>query len=81
MAFTFEAAEKLRRSEALVGEVVACELLTCRQAWALRSGPVATGLASRARIIAELVPPIESDRPLGPDIARLQTLLATDLLQ
>jgi histidine ammonia-lyase len=81
MAFTFEAAEKLRRVEALVREVVACELLCCRQAWALRSGPVAAGLAEHARILSGLVPPIERDRPLGPDIERLQGLLASDALQ
>lgn len=36
MTFAFEAAEKLRRVEELVREVVACALLTVRQAWALR---------------------------------------------
>jgi histidine ammonia-lyase len=81
MAFTFEAADKLRRTEALVREVVACELLVCRQAWALRKGPVAARLADHARIVAEAVPPIEEDRPLGPDIARLQALLASEALQ
>jgi histidine ammonia-lyase len=81
MAFTFEAAEKLRRAESLVRDVIACELLTCRQAWALRSRAVAAGLANHARIIAEAVPPIDEDRPLGADIAALQALLVSEALQ
>jgi histidine ammonia-lyase len=76
MAFTFEAAEKLRRAEALLGDVLACELVICRQAWALRGAPPASGLAEYVRAITEAVPPVDRDRPLGPDIERVAALLA-----
>lgn len=67
MTFAFEAAAKLRRVEALVREVIACELLTARQAWALR-GVDPPPFAAQ---FAEAVEPVGADRPLGPDIAAL----------
>lgn len=71
MTFTFEAAAKLRRVERLVREVVACALLTARQAWHLRG---AVPLPFAARLVGA-VEPVTSDRPLGPDLDRVILLL------
>ena len=73
--FGFEAAEKLRRIEALVADVLAVELLLARQAWALRGRPPAPGLGPRARALAEAVAPVDDDRPLGADIERVRDLV------
>jgi histidine ammonia-lyase len=78
-SFASEAAEQLRRVEELVREVVACELLAAHQAWWLRAtrgdpGP-APGLAPLAGRLEDLVAPVERDRPLGPDLARLAEAL------
>jgi histidine ammonia-lyase len=73
--FTFEAAAKLRRVEALVGDVLACELLCARQAWWLGDRRPAPGLAEVAVTLNALVPPIAQDRPLGEDLDRLRALL------
>ena len=75
MTFGFEAADKLRRVELLVREVVACALLTVRQAWALGGQPVTAGLAPIRELLEKTVPPIDEDRPLGVDIERLLRLL------
>jgi histidine ammonia-lyase len=75
-----EAAEQLRRVEALTREVVACELLAARQAWWLRGRPPAPGLRSLATCLEELVAPVERDRPLGPDLDRLVGVLDRDEL-
>ena len=75
MTFAFEAAETLRRVEGLVRDVVACELLVARQAWALRGGPVAAGLEVVYRRLAGVVEPVEADRPLGPELTRLVGVL------
>ncbi|MGH3146762.1 MAG: aromatic amino acid lyase, partial [Rubrobacter sp.] len=75
MTFAFEAAEKLRRVEGLVRDVVACELLVARQASALRGGPVAAGLEPVSRRLAGLVEPVEADRPLGTDLTLLVAVL------
>src|SRR5713226_6652553 len=45
MTFAYEAAEKLRRVETLVREVVACELFTAYQAFALGTSTAAAGLS------------------------------------
>jgi histidine ammonia-lyase len=86
-----EAAEQLRRVEELAREVVACELLAARQAWWLRgsgrprgagargAGPAA-GLRELAACLDDLVAPVERDRPLGPDLARLVETLERDEL-
>jgi histidine ammonia-lyase len=76
MTHVFAASEQLRRAEGLVRELVACELLTARQAWHLRGAlPAEGGLAPIAARLAAAVPPVEEDRPLGPDIDRLVALL------
>jgi histidine ammonia-lyase len=75
MTFAFEAAEKLRRAEELAREVLACELLAARQAWALRGDGPAAGLAAAAAPVLAGVAPVEEDRPLGGDLDRLLQLL------
>jgi len=81
MTFSFEAAEKLRRVESLVQDVIACQLLVARQAWALRDGPVATGLQNHFVQLASVIPPVEQDRPLGSDIGVLVALLRSGAFQ
>jgi histidine ammonia-lyase len=75
-----EAAEQLRRVQELTREVVACELLAARQAWWLRRRPPAPGLRSLATCLEDLVAPVDRDRPLGPDLARLVGALERDEL-
>jgi histidine ammonia-lyase len=89
-SFAPEAADQLRRVQELTREVVACELLAARQAWWLRggggSGPgtrwdgPAPGLRPLAACLAELVGPVDRDRPLGPDLDRLIRALERDEL-
>jgi histidine ammonia-lyase len=78
-----EAAEQLRRVGDLAREVVACELLAAHQAWWLRgargTGP-APGLEPLAACLEDLVAPVDRDRPLGPDLARLVEALERDEL-
>lgn len=71
MAFGYEAADRLRRVEGLVREVIAGTLLTVRQAWALRGDPMVAGLSRVSGLLEQTVPPVEEDRPLGTDIERL----------
>ncbi|MBA2714453.1 MAG: aromatic amino acid lyase [Rubrobacteraceae bacterium] len=75
MTFAFEAAEKLRRVEELVRDVLACELLVARQAWALRGTETPAGLVEVAGRLTEAVAPVEEDRPLGTDLSRLVGML------
>ena len=79
MTYAFEAAEKLRRVEELVRDVLACTLLVVRQAWALRGTPPPQGLARTANLITAAVEPITVDRPLGSDIERLIQVLEREL--
>jgi histidine ammonia-lyase len=77
MTHAFAASEQLRSAEGLVRELVACELLAARQAWHLRGAlPQEGGLAPIGALVAGAVPPVEADRPLGPDIEALVELLA-----
>lgn len=80
MTFVLEDAERMRRVEELARELVACELLVARQAWWLRGAAPAGGLAALAGRLCELVPPVDEDRPLGPDVDRLVAALAADAL-
>jgi histidine ammonia-lyase len=79
--FAPEAAEKLRRVEELAREVAACELLAARQAWWLRRAEPAAGLRDLGARLAELVAPVDQDRPLGPDLAALVAALERDELR
>ncbi len=73
--FGFASAEALRRALELAEEVLAIELLTARQAWALRGRPPAPGLADLAGPLCDEVEPVDADRPLGPDVDRVRALL------
>lgn len=75
MVFAFEAADKLLTIEQMVREVAACELLVCRQAWALRESPVAEGLRAHFAELTGAVEVVEEDRPLGGDISAIVGLL------
>jgi histidine ammonia-lyase len=81
MTFAFEAAEKLRTVEHGLRDVIACELLTCRQAWALRSSPPADGLRDYAGELVGIVEPVEHDRRLGPEIDALAALVSMGAFQ
>jgi histidine ammonia-lyase len=70
-----QAAEELRRAEALAGEILAVELIAARQAWFLRGGAPAAGLGGAARALEGAVPPVVADRPLGPDVDAVLSLL------
>lgn len=77
MTFGFEAAENLRRVEDLVRDVISCELLVARQAWALRGAGIPAGLLDTFEQLADVVEPVEQDRPLGPDLSRIVALLGS----
>jgi histidine ammonia-lyase len=51
--------------------VVAVEMIAARQAWFLRGRGPGPGLAEVAGPLAELVAPVEEDRPLGEDVDRI----------
>jgi histidine ammonia-lyase len=81
-SFAWAAAQALRAALAHARAVVACELLTAWQAtqlagWAAADSGAAAAAAGegRARDLAArlsgLIPPIDTDRPLGPDLERL----------
>ena len=76
--FTFEAVSRLRRVEALVTDVLACEALCGRQARWLAGRTAPQGLRRAATTLDELVAPVTEDRPLGPDLDRLVDLMAAD---
>lgn len=80
MTFVPEGAERLRRAEALVRELAGCELLVARQAWWLRGAAPAPGLRAVAAALAGAVPPVDEDRPLGPDIDRVIALVGAGAL-
>jgi histidine ammonia-lyase len=81
MTFAFEAAEKLRVVEHALRDVIACELLTCRQVWALRSSPPAEGLHEYVAELADIVEPVERDRQLGPEIDGVAALVTMGAFQ
>ncbi len=74
--FGFASAEALRSAESLAEEVLAIELIHARQAWALRGRDPAPGLARLAGPLCATVPPVDEDRPLGPDVDRVRALVA-----
>ncbi|CAN5885896.1 aromatic amino acid lyase [soil metagenome] len=80
MTFSFEASENVREIAALVRDVVACELLVARQAWALRNEEHAPGLGTIAQRLISVVPPLDDDRPLGRDVDNVRALLTDERL-
>jgi len=70
-SFSWEAVGVLAEAVRLTREVTACELLAVHQAFALSKRPIPPGLQDLIQAVAEVVPPIEADRPFGKDLTRL----------
>ncbi|GAA1533034.1 aromatic amino acid lyase [Kribbella lupini] len=66
--FTWEAAGNLTTAVRLTREIVAAELLTVHQAFALSEREVPAGLRELHAAVQAVVPPIEADRPFGLDL-------------
>jgi histidine ammonia-lyase len=70
-SFAWEATGKLRNALRHARAVTACELLAGYQAAALSGLPPPAGSRTLLDWLADLVPPIEEDRPFGQDIERI----------
>jgi histidine ammonia-lyase len=70
-SFSWEAVSVLAEAVRLTREVTACELLAVHQAFALSKRPIPDGLRELLNAVADVVPPIEADRPFGADLTRL----------
>jgi histidine ammonia-lyase len=70
-SFSWEAVGGLAEAIRLTREVAACELLAVHQAFALSKRPIPPGLRELLYAVANVVPPIEADRPFGQDLTRL----------
>jgi histidine ammonia-lyase len=70
-SFAWEAAETLRATLRHAGVVTACELLTAYQACSLSQRSAPAGCAAPLARLAEIIGPINADRPFGQDIERL----------
>jgi histidine ammonia-lyase len=70
-SFAWEAADKLRTALHHARAVTACELLAGYQAAALSGRPAPSGCRALLDWLAEIVGPIDGDRPFGEDIERL----------
>lgn len=70
-SFSWEAVGGLAEAIRLTREVAACELLAVHQAFALSKRPIPPGLHDLMGTVANVVPPIEADRPFGEDLTRL----------
>jgi len=70
-SFSWEAVGVLAEAIRLTREVTACELLAVHQAFALSKRPIPPGLQDLLQSVANVVPPIEADRPFGEDLTRL----------
>ncbi|MEV6283040.1 aromatic amino acid lyase [Kribbella sp. NPDC051770] len=67
-SFSWEAAGNLATAVRLAREVVAGELLTVHQAFALSEREIPEGLRELHAAVGAVVPPIDVDRPLGVDL-------------
>jgi histidine ammonia-lyase len=74
-SFSWEAAGGLGDAVRLAPQVLACEVLAVHQAFALSKRPAPAGLRGFLDAVAEVVPPIEADRPFGRDLQRLAELI------
>jgi histidine ammonia-lyase len=70
-AFAWAAGEQLRAAASHLFAITACELITGAQARHLAGGSAAPGLRAAYAWIASLVPPLDTDRSLGPEVQRL----------
>ncbi len=74
-SFSWEAVGVLADAIRLTREITACELLAVHQAFALSKRAVPPGLRDFLQSVADVVPPIDLDRPLGQDLTNLLALL------
>jgi histidine ammonia-lyase len=77
-AFAPAAGEQLRAALRHATAIAAAELLTAQQAHRLRGRPPAPALSPLWTSLAALVPPVDEDRPLGPDLRAVIAALETD---
>ncbi len=70
-SFSWEAVGGLAEAIRLTREVAACELLAVHQAFALSKRPIPPGLRELLHAVADVVPPIDADRPFGRDLTSL----------
>jgi histidine ammonia-lyase len=70
-AFAWAAGEQLRVALGHLTAITACELIGGSQAHFMRGLPGAPALRTHYAWLAETVPPVLVDRPLGPDVTRL----------
>jgi histidine ammonia-lyase len=75
-AFAWAAGEQLCTAAGHLFAITACELIAGSQARHLAPGDGASGLRATYAWIAETVPPVLVDRPLGPEVATLVTHLS-----
>jgi histidine ammonia-lyase len=73
--FAFLGADKLRRLLDNVELVLAYELVALRAAQSLRREPLPAPLAHAHELLAEVVQPLDEDRPLAPDVERVRELV------
>ena len=70
-AFAWAAGEQLRSAASHLFAITACELITGSQARYLASGDGVPGLRAAYEWVRSVVPPVDEDRPLGPEVSRL----------
>ena len=70
-AFAWAAGDQLRTAVSRLFAITACELIAGSQARHLAPGDGPRGLRAAYAWIASVVPPVEEDRPLGPEVQRL----------
>jgi histidine ammonia-lyase len=75
-SFAWESAEALRAALRHAHVVTACELLTAFQACSISQRPAPAGCRQMLGRLAEIIAPIEADRPFGEDI---EAVLREDL--
>jgi histidine ammonia-lyase len=70
-AFAAAAGEQLRAAASHLFAITACELITGSQARYLAGGDGVRGLRAAYEWVRSVVPPVDEDRSLGPDVSRL----------
>jgi histidine ammonia-lyase len=70
-AFAGAAGEQLRAAASHLFAITACELITTSQGRYLAGGEGAPGLRAAYGWVRSVVPPLDEDRPLGPEVERL----------
>jgi histidine ammonia-lyase len=70
-AFAWAAGEQLRAAASKLFAITACELITGSQARYLSGSDGVPGLRAAYAWVRSVVPPVDEDRPLGPEVERL----------